>query len=190
MTISINITLPPLESVPPAPAQSYLIAARHLYAGMEALSLEPGKTGIACAFLAAQSLECGLKSYLSHVGITEDKLKAQQIRHNLKALWAEAVQHGLNAQAQPPQWCVILNSAHDSHHDEAEPDSYQSRNGASYLTQLTTNRITFVIPWGLIWLPCRRLFLWHRNSRTFLPLSKSLFERNYCDVSKYCGVCV
>ncbi|PIS38423.1 MAG: hypothetical protein COT35_00885 [Nitrospirae bacterium CG08_land_8_20_14_0_20_52_24] len=113
MTISINITLPPLESVPPAPAQSYLIAARHLYAGMEALSLEPGKTGIACAFLAAQSLECGLKSYLSHVGITEDKLKAQQIRHNLKALWAEAVQHGLNAQAQPPQWCVILNSAHD-----------------------------------------------------------------------------
>src|SRR5437870_4465735 len=108
MTISVNITLPPLESVPPTPAQSYLIAARNLYAGMEALSLEPGKTGIACAFLAAQALECGLKAYLSHVGVTEDTLRGPQIRHNLEALWVEAVQHALNVQAQPPQWCVIL----------------------------------------------------------------------------------
>jgi hypothetical protein len=113
MTISVNITAPPLKSVPPAPAESYLIAARHLYDGMKALSLDPGKTSFACSFLAAQTLECGLKSYLSHAGVTENKLKAPRIRHNLEALWAEAVKRGLTVQAQPPQWCIILNSAHD-----------------------------------------------------------------------------
>ena len=34
-------------------------------------------------------------------------------RHNLEVLWREAVNHGLSIQAQPPQWCLILNSAHD-----------------------------------------------------------------------------
>jgi hypothetical protein len=65
------------------------------------------------AFLAAQTLECALKSYLSHAGIPQKKLKCRPLRHNLENLWIEAVNKGLNVQAQAPQWCLILNSAHD-----------------------------------------------------------------------------
>ena len=99
--------------VPPSPAQSYLIAAKGLYPGVEVLVNSPGQTATACAFLAAQALECALKSYLSHVGKTENELKAPSIRHNLEALWAWAVCEGLSIQSQPPQWCITLNSAHD-----------------------------------------------------------------------------
>lgn len=113
MNGSGHITLPALTTVPPSPAQSYLAAARALYSGVEALAVNSGETARACAFLAAQTLECVLKSYLSHAGVTESQLKARSLRHNLEALWLEAVRRGLNIQTQPPQWCITLNSAHD-----------------------------------------------------------------------------
>jgi hypothetical protein len=113
MNGSINITLPVLRMVPPAPAQSYMVAARGLYSGVKVLASNPGATATACAFLAAQTLECALKSYLSHAGIPQKKLKCRPLRHNLENLWIEAVNKGLNVQAQAPQWCLILNSAHD-----------------------------------------------------------------------------
>ena len=108
MTMHGNITLPDFQIISPTNAQSYLNAARQLYAGMEALSLQPSKTGVACSFLAAQTLECGLKSYLSNNGVAENKLKEKEIRHDLEKLWVQAVQHGLDVSSQPPQWCVIL----------------------------------------------------------------------------------
>ncbi|MBK6998682.1 MAG: hypothetical protein IPH35_01440 [Rhodoferax sp.] len=43
----------------------------------------------------------------------EKKLKEASLRHNLEALWSMAVRHALNIQTNPPQWCNILNSAHD-----------------------------------------------------------------------------
>jgi hypothetical protein len=88
------------------------VAARCLYSGVEALAGSSVETARACAFLAAQSLECALKSYLSHAGVGESRIK-NHLRHNLESLWIEAVKYHLNIQSQPPQWCVILNSVHD-----------------------------------------------------------------------------
>lgn len=99
--------------VPPTPSQSYFIAARNLVNGADALSDGANNTGVACAFLAAQALECILKSYLSHVGVSEGDLKNNTLRHNLEALWAMAVEHGFSVQSNPPRWCDVLNSGHD-----------------------------------------------------------------------------
>lgn len=99
MNGTVNCTLPPLMTVPPTSAQSYLIAAKGLFLGTEALADKAGQTMMACAFLAAQVLECTLKSYLAHVGIPEEELKKYQLRHNLEALWSLAVNKGLTIDA-------------------------------------------------------------------------------------------
>ena len=113
MNGTIDCTLPPMKMVPPSSAQSYLIAAKGLFLGVEALASNSAQTAMACAFLAAQVLECALKSYLSHTGWPERKLKTRSIRHSLEVLWAEAVREGLSIQSEPPQWCATLNSAHN-----------------------------------------------------------------------------
>jgi len=99
--------------VPPSSAQSYLIAAKGLFSGVEAISTNTPATAMACSFLAAQVLECVLKSYLSHAGKTESQLSDHSIRHNLERLWREAVHKGLKIQSNPPEWCMTLNSGHD-----------------------------------------------------------------------------
>jgi hypothetical protein len=113
MNGSIDCTLPSMKMVPPSSVQSYLIAAKGLFLGLEALATNSGQTTMACAFLAAQALECALKSYLSHAGKPETELKIPSVRHNLEWLWTEAVCKGLCIQSDPPQWCVTLNSGHD-----------------------------------------------------------------------------
>jgi len=113
MNGSIHCELPPLKMEPPSPSQSYLVAAKGLFVGAEVLASNSRQTTMACAFLAAQALECALKSYLIHVGKTESELKVPAIRHNLEFLWTEAAGQGLNAQSTPPHWCSTLNSAHD-----------------------------------------------------------------------------
>ncbi|WP_017842790.1 hypothetical protein [Methylotuvimicrobium buryatense] len=108
-----TVSLPPLTMVPPTEAQSYLIAARGLFEGAEALAISTSPKLLSCAFLSAQTLECALKAFLASSGATEKRLRSPSIRHNLEALWAEAVAGGLAIPAQPPQWCTLLNSAHD-----------------------------------------------------------------------------
>lgn len=115
MTGSVNITVPFATFGTGSLADSYLIAAQCLLSGVGPLAKDP-KTGHACAFLAAQTLECALKAYLAKVGITDSELKDRKRRHNLEVLWREAVSHGLSIQAEPAQWCLILNSAHDQPH--------------------------------------------------------------------------
>lgn len=94
-------------------AQNYLAAARRFFRGAEFLSKGPTELETNCAFLAAQSLECALKSYLSQTGASEAYLKKPCRRHNLETLWIEASDRGLKVSAQPPNWCVILNQTHD-----------------------------------------------------------------------------
>lgn len=112
MTGSAHVTLPAFTLGTGSPADSYLVAAHYLFSGVDLLAKDP-TTGHACAVLAAQTLECALKAYLSKVGFSERKLKEHKRRHNLEGLWREAVSHGLSIQAEPPQWCLILNSAHN-----------------------------------------------------------------------------
>lgn len=58
-------------------------------------------------------VECALKAFLSHKGITEKKLKNSPLGHNLEALWAKAAECGLSIKQPTPQWCIKLNSLHD-----------------------------------------------------------------------------
>lgn len=109
----INITLPALETSPPSPTESYLLAARELFKGVSILCNNSHNAEKACAFLAAQALECVLKSYLSFSGVEERELKKQSIRHNLEDLWRMAEKKGLKIDIAIPNWCKILNSVHD-----------------------------------------------------------------------------
>ncbi len=106
-------TLPPITSSASTPAQSYFAAARYFFLGVKALSGGSPELAPACAFLAAQSIECALKSFLSKNGFSEAQLRHPSCRHNLEALWAEASSRGQFFSAQPPMWCVILNQTHN-----------------------------------------------------------------------------
>jgi len=104
--------MPAMVMVPPTAAQSFMVAAKALLSGAEPLSTSPTAHPMACAFLAAQSLECMLKSYLSHTGITEDELSKKPYGHDLAQLWLEAVGAGLKIASQPPHWCFTLKTGH------------------------------------------------------------------------------
>lgn len=114
MTATVKGTLPMITSSAGTPAQNYLAAARYLFLGVKALSIGSSELAPACAFLAAQSLECALKSFLSKNGFSEAQLKRPSRRHNLEALWTEASSRGQIFSAQPPGWCVILNQTHNT----------------------------------------------------------------------------
>jgi hypothetical protein len=97
---------------PVTDAVAYLAAARGLNAGVEALAAN-NEVASARAYLAAQTLECILKSYLAHKNVPEGKLRAPAIRHNLEKLWKLAFTEGAPIQQQPTAWCVRLNELHD-----------------------------------------------------------------------------
>ncbi len=89
-----------------------MAAARYFFAVVKLLLQGGSDVAIACAHLAAQSLKCVLKAYLSKVGIPVIDLK-NRYAHDLQALWVEAVAKGLTELPQPPDWCVILNQTHN-----------------------------------------------------------------------------
>lgn len=97
----------------PAPSKSYMAAARYLFSGVKFLSQQGHEVVIACAFLAAQALECLLKAYLVEKGINVDILKKRPYGHDLRKLWEEAADKGLGVSRQPPDWCLILNQTHN-----------------------------------------------------------------------------
>jgi hypothetical protein len=112
--IKANITMPAIEIKPPSPSLSFLTAARYFFPGVRTLSQGDPTVAIACTFLAAQTLECALKAYLSNAGVPIKELKNKKSYcHNLEALWVGAATKGLAVQPQPPDWCVILNQTHD-----------------------------------------------------------------------------
>ena len=112
-SIRVELTLPMMQLVPPTPAQSFMMSAKALFSGAEALSTLTDTHPTACAFLASQALECTLKSYLVHGGrVTEKKLRNPPFGHDLENLWLEAVSKGLHVDTLPPQWCVTLNTGH------------------------------------------------------------------------------
>lgn len=113
MTTNEMSTLPPITSSAGTPAQNYIAAAHYFFLGVKALSGGSPELAPACAFLAAQSIECALKSFLSKNGFSEEQLRHWSRRHNLEALWTEASPLGQIFSAQPPMWCVILNQTHN-----------------------------------------------------------------------------
>ncbi len=67
-TISVNITVPPFSLMKPTEEDGYMIVARDLLQGVEALSAIHGISPRACAMIAGQALECALKAFLCHKG--------------------------------------------------------------------------------------------------------------------------
>jgi hypothetical protein len=64
------------------------------------------------AVLAGHAVELALKSFLLSHGSSETEL--QGLRHDLLKAWTAAAAAGLNETAEPPPWCRLLDSVHDS----------------------------------------------------------------------------
>ncbi len=92
-------------------AHGYMIVARDLLPAVEALSILPGNVPTrGCAMLGGHTLECILKSFLSHKGRGRGDLK-NKIKHNLEELWKMAYREGLSIPKKVPDWVRILNES-------------------------------------------------------------------------------
>jgi hypothetical protein len=97
---------------PPGPPHTYFGVAQQLLPAIRTLA-NPPVSAWALALLSAHALECLLKAYLSRDG-SDDRLRHQQIRHNLDALWRQAASEGLAVPVDPPDWAVRLSELHNT----------------------------------------------------------------------------
>lgn len=110
MSNSINVELPVSHMDQPTEGDGYMIVARDLLQGVDALSTLPIVAPRNCALIAAHALECALKAFLWH---KEKKvIWSHDVQHNLVALWSMAYEEGLSIPKVPPDWCTILSSGH------------------------------------------------------------------------------
>ena len=102
---------PALRVVQPTERDGYMIVARDLLQGVEALStLPPSVHPRSCALIAAHALECALKAFLWHKG--KKRIWTRKDQHNLVALWDIAYKEGLSIPQMPPDWVTTLSSGH------------------------------------------------------------------------------
>jgi hypothetical protein len=96
----------------PTEGEGYMVVARDLLQGVEALSSVQNISPRSCAFIAAQALECVLKAFLWHKG-EKAEIREPKVRHDLIALWDLAYKKKiLSIQEVPPDWCKILSVGH------------------------------------------------------------------------------
>jgi hypothetical protein len=96
----------------PTLIDSYMIVARDLMQGVEALSDANNISPRSCSLIAAHVLECTLKAYLVHYGKVEEVRKSD-IRHNLLGLWDMAFKEkSLYLPEIPPDWVKTLSVGH------------------------------------------------------------------------------
>jgi hypothetical protein len=113
MSNSANITLPSFQSIQPTEQDGYMIVARDLVKGVEALSFyAPNVSPRACALIAAQALECLLKAFLWRKTENRGHMKSPSLQHNLEGLWTMAANDGLTIPPVPPDWVKRLSSGH------------------------------------------------------------------------------
>ncbi|WP_299982713.1 hypothetical protein [Desulfobacula sp.] len=109
---SINGSLPPLRMVPPSQLDAYIIVARDLLQGVEALSNINTINHRACSLIAAHALECTLKAFLWYKGKKEE-IRKPKVQHNLITLWDMSYnEKTLNIPKSPPDWVKILSLGH------------------------------------------------------------------------------
>ena len=107
-----NVCLPALQSIEPTLTDAYMIVARDLMQGVEALSVEKHISSRSCSLIAAHALECILKAYLVHNG-KEEEVRKRDIQHNLLALWDMAFnEESLFLPETPPNWVTTLSNGH------------------------------------------------------------------------------
>ena len=111
-SITINCAVPALRMDQPTQGDAYMIVARGLLQGVEALSTLANVSPRGCALIAAHALECALKAFLLHKG-KKKEIRRHDVRHDLVALWNMAYKEkGLSIPEVPPDWVTILSSGH------------------------------------------------------------------------------
>ena len=111
-SISVNGKLSPLCMDNPTEGEGYIIVARDLLQGVEALSPIKNIHPRSCALIAAHALECILKAYLWHRGKKEEIVK-HDVRHDIVALWNMAYKEKtLGIPKAEPDWVNILGLGH------------------------------------------------------------------------------
>ena len=94
-------------------AHSLLAGAREFASGLSTLARHPeGGSARAMAVLAAHAVELALKSSLLSHGWSESQLR--ELDHDLIKAWRAAAAAGLPVNTEPPSWCRLLDSVHDS----------------------------------------------------------------------------
>jgi hypothetical protein len=97
----------------PVSPSSLLAVARELSAAVSTLALHAQQgSARARALLAAHSVELSLKSFLLSRGWSEDQV--HRLGHNLLKAWSAARAAGLPLDPEPPYWCQLLQTVHDS----------------------------------------------------------------------------
>jgi len=110
--ISMNATLPAFCMDKPTQGEGYIIIARDLLQGVEALSTLQNIPSRCCALIAAHALECVLKAFLWHKG-KKKEIRKTEVQHDIVALWNMAYKEKtLSISEEPPDWCKILSSGH------------------------------------------------------------------------------
>jgi hypothetical protein len=90
--------------------------AREFLAVLEVLAEHPGAALSVWVYLAAQTLECTLKAYLTKLGLPAP---VRRKGHDLINLWRTAAEASaaapvkLSIAVRPPEWCVMLNVFHE-----------------------------------------------------------------------------
>jgi hypothetical protein len=101
---------------PEASPQGYRKVAREFLAVLEVLAEHPGAALSVWVYLAAQTLECTLKAYVTKLGLPAP---VRRKGHDLINLWRTAAEASaaapikLSIAVRPPEWCVMLNVFHD-----------------------------------------------------------------------------
>jgi len=108
--LALDAALPTLRVVPPTKVDGYVIVARDLLQGVEALSVLPNVSPRAAALLGGHALECALAAFLFYKGV--DVSSKSKIWHDLLALWGMAYDQSLPISKEVPDWVGILGLGH------------------------------------------------------------------------------
>lgn len=108
----LSVQLEPIIVQPPRPPYTYLGVAQNLFPGVKAMANAKPIPAHALSLVAAHTLECLLKSFLSKDG-SDKELRKQSIRHNLFDLWVKAAGKGLPINIPPPAWVERLSQLHN-----------------------------------------------------------------------------
>jgi hypothetical protein len=111
ITGSLSATLGAVTVAPVTTADAHLAIAQQFMEGARVLAAAPN-CALPLAFISGHISECLFKAFLSWKGETDATLKGYDIGHNLSALRAMAVKHGLTVDPAEPQWLATLSSLH------------------------------------------------------------------------------
>jgi hypothetical protein len=116
-----------MAAKPTVSANGYRSVARDFLALVELLADQPAVALSPWVYLAAQTLECTLKAYLTKLKLTPP---AKRQALDLITLWSMAVKASASAtkklaiELTPPDWCAMLSVFHDYPYLDRYPNEH------------------------------------------------------------------